>query len=172
MRVFQDYDRAAAVAYAHTWAYRRNPRYYNYEELGGDCTNFSLPVSLCRRRHHELYSHLGLVLSGCRPQGTGLDGGTVPLEFFDPHPAVPWGRWGKRVPWKISSPAISCSFPLTGRLLAIRPLSSQWNSPFPLKRFWWPLIPRMPTSGRCPPMPTEICAACGLPASYGPENNS
>ena len=41
MRVFQDYDRAAAVAYAHTWAYRRNPRYYNYEELGGDCTNFA-----------------------------------------------------------------------------------------------------------------------------------
>ena len=41
MRVFQDYNRAAAVAYAHAWAYRRNPRYYNYEELGGDCTNFA-----------------------------------------------------------------------------------------------------------------------------------
>ena len=38
---FQDYNRAAAVAYAHAWAYRRNPRYYNYEELGGDCTNFA-----------------------------------------------------------------------------------------------------------------------------------
>ena len=41
MRVFQDYNRAAAVAYAHAWAYRSNPRYYNYEELGGDCTNFA-----------------------------------------------------------------------------------------------------------------------------------
>ncbi len=35
------YDRAAAVAYAHQWAYRRNPAYYDYEEIGGDCTNFA-----------------------------------------------------------------------------------------------------------------------------------
>lgn len=35
------YDRAAAVAYAHRWAYRRNPAYYDYENLGGDCTNFA-----------------------------------------------------------------------------------------------------------------------------------
>ena len=38
---FVPYDRAAAVAYAHTWAYDRNPRYYNYEGIGGDCTNFA-----------------------------------------------------------------------------------------------------------------------------------
>ncbi len=35
------YDRAAAVAYAHRWAYGRNPKYYDYEEIGGDCTNFA-----------------------------------------------------------------------------------------------------------------------------------
>ncbi len=35
------YDRAAAVAYAHRWAFDRNPRYYDYSELGGDCTNFT-----------------------------------------------------------------------------------------------------------------------------------
>ena len=35
------YDRAAAVRYAHAWAYGRNPRYYDYEQLGGDCTNFA-----------------------------------------------------------------------------------------------------------------------------------
>ncbi|MBQ7713314.1 MAG: amidase domain-containing protein [Oscillospiraceae bacterium] len=35
------YDRDAAVRYAHRWAYGRNPRYYDYEELGGDCTNFA-----------------------------------------------------------------------------------------------------------------------------------
>jgi len=35
------YDRRAAVAYAHRWAYRRNPDYYNYDDLGGDCTNFA-----------------------------------------------------------------------------------------------------------------------------------
>lgn len=35
------YDRDAAVTYAHIWAYRRNPRYYDYEMLGGDCTNYA-----------------------------------------------------------------------------------------------------------------------------------
>lgn len=35
------YRRGAAVAYAHRWAYRRNPAYFDYEELGGDCTNFA-----------------------------------------------------------------------------------------------------------------------------------
>jgi len=38
---FVPYDRAAAVSYAHHWAYDRNPRYYNYEQIGGDCTNFA-----------------------------------------------------------------------------------------------------------------------------------
>ncbi len=38
------YDRQAAVAYAREWAFSRNPRYYNFDELGGDCTNF---VSQC-----------------------------------------------------------------------------------------------------------------------------
>ena len=35
------YDRAAAVRYAHRWAFARNPRYYDYEWIGGDCTNFA-----------------------------------------------------------------------------------------------------------------------------------
>ena len=35
------YNRTAAVAYAHQWAYSRNPAYYDYEEIGGDCTNFA-----------------------------------------------------------------------------------------------------------------------------------
>lgn len=41
MRFLQDYDRKAAVLYAHQWAYGRNPLYYDYENLGGDCTNFA-----------------------------------------------------------------------------------------------------------------------------------
>lgn len=35
------YDRAAAVRYAHRWAYGRNPAFYDYENIGGDCTNFA-----------------------------------------------------------------------------------------------------------------------------------
>ena len=39
--ILQPYDRSAAAAYAHRWAYSRNPRFYDYEMLGGDCTNFA-----------------------------------------------------------------------------------------------------------------------------------
>lgn len=35
------YDREAAVRYAHRWAYGRNPDFYDYEYIGGDCTNFA-----------------------------------------------------------------------------------------------------------------------------------
>ena len=35
------YDRTAAVAYARRWALGRNPAYYNFENIGGDCTNFA-----------------------------------------------------------------------------------------------------------------------------------
>lgn len=39
--VFRPYDRTAAVLYAHRWAYGRNPAFYDFQELGGDCTNFA-----------------------------------------------------------------------------------------------------------------------------------
>ncbi len=39
--IMSPYDRRKAVAYAHKWAYGRNPEYYDYEEIGGDCTNFA-----------------------------------------------------------------------------------------------------------------------------------
>ena len=35
------YDRDAAVAYAEKWAYGRNPAFYDFSDLGGDCTNFA-----------------------------------------------------------------------------------------------------------------------------------
>jgi hypothetical protein len=38
------YDRYHAVAYAHEWAFSRNPRYLDFKGIGGDCTNF---VSQC-----------------------------------------------------------------------------------------------------------------------------
>ncbi|MBR6719420.1 MAG: amidase domain-containing protein [Clostridia bacterium] len=38
------YDRIKATEYASKWAYLRNPDYYNFNSLGGDCTNF---ISQC-----------------------------------------------------------------------------------------------------------------------------
>lgn len=35
------YNREAAVRYARAWALGRNPAYYDFEQIGGDCTNFA-----------------------------------------------------------------------------------------------------------------------------------
>ncbi|MBQ3571404.1 MAG: amidase domain-containing protein, partial [Clostridia bacterium] len=40
MRVF-DYNRQNAVEYAKKWALKRNPKYYNFDNIGGDCTSFA-----------------------------------------------------------------------------------------------------------------------------------
>jgi len=38
------YNRNAAIAYANRWALSRNPDFYDYSQIGGDCTSF---VSQC-----------------------------------------------------------------------------------------------------------------------------
>ncbi len=37
----EDYDRTAAVNYAKRWAFSRNPAFYDFSRIGGDCTNFA-----------------------------------------------------------------------------------------------------------------------------------
>ena len=44
MYEFKEYDRLKAVEYAQKWALSRNPKYKDYEQWGGDCTNF---ISQC-----------------------------------------------------------------------------------------------------------------------------
>lgn len=40
----KSYNRNAAIDYAKKWALARNPKYYNFDPVGGDCTSF---VSQC-----------------------------------------------------------------------------------------------------------------------------
>ena len=61
------YSPSKAVSYAKQWAYGRNPNYYDYDPLGGDCANF---VSQCL-----IYG--GFSTSGCT--GNYGVGGTLPL---------------------------------------------------------------------------------------------
>ena len=35
------YNREAVYQYAKKWAFSRNPNYYNFDSIGGDCTNFA-----------------------------------------------------------------------------------------------------------------------------------
>ncbi len=36
-----NYDRNAAFEYARRWAFKRNPKFYDFSAIGGDCTNFA-----------------------------------------------------------------------------------------------------------------------------------
>lgn len=40
----KEYNRKKAIEYATKWAYKRNPKYYNFDSVGGDCTSF---ISQC-----------------------------------------------------------------------------------------------------------------------------
>lgn len=42
--VVQSYNRKASTDYARRWVFARNPNYYDFSKIGGDCTNF---VSQC-----------------------------------------------------------------------------------------------------------------------------
>ena len=42
--MIKKYDRLKAKEYAKKWAFSRNPKYYAFDNIGGDCTNF---VSQC-----------------------------------------------------------------------------------------------------------------------------
>ena len=42
--MIEKYNRYAAKEYAKKWAFSRNPKYYNFDPIGGDCTNF---ISQC-----------------------------------------------------------------------------------------------------------------------------
>ena len=57
------YNREEAVSYARKWALGRNPAYFDFQKLGGDCTNFA---SQC------IYAH---ILSGiCAARAIMLHG--------------------------------------------------------------------------------------------------
>ncbi len=53
------YNRQKAYEYAKRWAHSRNPKYYNYDAIGGDCTNF---VSQC-------------IFAGCNQMNYNKDNG-------------------------------------------------------------------------------------------------
>ncbi len=40
MEIF-NYNRNAAYEYAKQWAFKRNPKFYDFSGIGGDCTNFA-----------------------------------------------------------------------------------------------------------------------------------
>jgi len=70
------YNREKAVLYAAKWALKRNPKYYNFDKLGGDCTNFVSQVIFAGAgvmNYTPLYGWYYLNLQKRTPSWTGVN---------------------------------------------------------------------------------------------------
>lgn len=73
------YNRLSAVNYAKKWAFEKNPAYENFDNLGGDCTNF---VSQCLhaggiKMNYEKYGWFYKNLNDRAPAWSGVN------EFYN-----------------------------------------------------------------------------------------
>ena len=70
------YNRENIYKYAQKWALSRNPKYYNYEYIGGDCTNF---VSQCiyagcgQMNYNRLNGWYSINANNKSPSWTGVE---------------------------------------------------------------------------------------------------
>jgi len=71
------FDREKAIEYARRWALDRNPNFFNFEELGGDCTNYISQILLaggCRMdKSSSLYGWYYNNANDKSPSWTGVD---------------------------------------------------------------------------------------------------
>lgn len=70
------YNREAALNYATQWALRRNPNFYDYSQLGGDCTNFASQVLLAggaSMNYHPTFGWYYIDPNRKSPSWTGVD---------------------------------------------------------------------------------------------------
>ena len=70
------YNRSKAVEYAHRWAFSRNMRYYDFSELGGDCTNFTSQVLYAGSNIMNYSNHSGwyyIDMNNRSPSWTDVD---------------------------------------------------------------------------------------------------
>lgn len=122
------YDRAAAVAYAHRWAFGRNPAFYNFQDLGGDCTNFA---SQC------LYAGSGVMnftpifgwyyrsLNDRSPSWTGV---VYFYDFLLRSEESP-GPVGRQVPLSDCRPGDFVQFDFTGSVYGHTPVIVEMGNP-------------------------------------------
>ena len=55
----KEYNRLEVVEYARKWAFSRNPRYYNFDPVGGDCTSFASQCILAGSKVMNYNKNLG-----------------------------------------------------------------------------------------------------------------
>ena len=70
------YHRSLAVDYATKWALTKNPRFFNFDKLGGDCTNFvsqCLLAGKCIMNYTKTFGWYYTGLNNYSPSWTGVN---------------------------------------------------------------------------------------------------
>ena len=73
MLISVPYNRLKATEYAKRWAYLRNPAFYNFQNLGGDCTNFASQCLLAGSGVMNYPSWYYYSLNDRSPSWTGVE---------------------------------------------------------------------------------------------------
>ena len=73
----RDYDRSAVFNYAKKWAFGRNPDYYSFNKLGGDCTNFASQCIYAGAKVMNFTPRIRLVLHRFAGQDGVVDGSGI-----------------------------------------------------------------------------------------------
>ena len=72
-----NYNRKKAIEYAKIWWNKRNPNFYNFDNLGGDCTNFISQCLFAGDIQMNSKSWFYFSLNSRSPSWTGVN------EFYD-----------------------------------------------------------------------------------------
>lgn len=88
-----NYNREEAVAYAHRWAYERNPQYYDFGGIGGDCTNF---VSQCVLAGGGIMNHPDWFYYNISQRSPSWTGTEFLYRFLTDNKGI--GPFGKELP--------------------------------------------------------------------------
>lgn len=87
------YNRNLAKEYAGKWAYLRNPAYYNYDALGGDCTNFVSQCVLHGAKVMNYQKNLGWYYKNGNSKSPSWTGVEFLHQFLTKNKSVgPYGR--------------------------------------------------------------------------------
>lgn len=82
------YNRILAVEYAKTWALKRNPAYYNFQGLGGDCTNFASQCLFAGSNVMNYTPVLGWYYSGSNDRSASWSGVQYLYNFLTTNQSV------------------------------------------------------------------------------------
>ena len=87
------YERERAVEYARRWARRRNPLFYEFDDLGGDCTNFVSQCVLAGSCVMNFTPEVGWYFIGPSDRSPSWTGVTFFYDFMTQNVGVgPFGR--------------------------------------------------------------------------------